>query len=245
MLVYANAAQGFRTGGLNQANLPFASGIPQGYNSDSLWNYEVGTKFSMAENRVSIDLSAYLIDWSDIQVQALDSTGAFPFTTNAGKAKVEGVEASVSALLNDSITLSAGASYQNARLTEDQAAPNFGLSGDPIPNVPKFIGNINIDVSHPIDGNMDFIMHADLNYRGSSRTTIAPFTRDTSSVDLASYTIANIRAGIEMGDWTAEVYIRNLFDTRAQVDAISSSQDPLARITVRPRTIGLSARRNF
>ena len=29
MLVYANAAQGFRTGGLNQANLPFASGIPK------------------------------------------------------------------------------------------------------------------------------------------------------------------------------------------------------------------------
>ena len=39
--------------------------------------------------------------------------------------------------------------------------------------------------------------------------------------------------------------VRNLTDNRAQVDAISSSQDPLARITVRPRTFGITLTRNF
>lgn len=245
LLIYANAAQGFRTGGLNQADLPFSSNIPRGYEPDTLWNYEVGAKFSLAENRVSIDLAAFRIDWTDIQVSALDDTGAFPFITNAGKAKVEGLEGTITALATEGVTISAGASYQNARLTENQPSPNVGLSGDPIPNIPKFMGNISFDVMKPINGNIDFIMHADITYRGSSRTTLAPFARDTSAVELDSYALANIRAGIEFGDWRAELFVRNLFDVRAQVDAISTSQDPLARLTVRPRTGGVAIKRTF
>ena len=237
LLVYANAAQGFRTGGLNQADLPFSSDIPRGYNPDTLWSYEVGSKFSLVDNRVSIDIAAYRIDWSDIQIQALDTTGAFPFTTNAGKAKVDGVEGTITALATDGITLSAGASYQNARLTQNQPAPNTGLAGDPIPNVPKFMGNISLDVVHPINDTIDFILYADLNYRGK--------TVSNHGVTLDNYVMANIRAGIEFSDWRAEIFARNIFDKRAQIDAISTSQDPLARITVRPRTIGIAVKRTF
>ena len=236
-MVYANAAQGFRTGGLNQADLPFSSDIPRGYNPDTLWSYEVGSKFSLVDNRVSIDIAAYRIDWSDIQIQALDTTGAFPFTTNAGKAKVDGVEGTITALATDGITLSAGASYQNARLTQNQPAPNTGLAGDPIPNVPKFMGNISLDVVHPINDTIDFILYADLNYRGK--------TVSNHGVTLDNYVMANIRAGIEFSDWRAEIFARNIFDKRAQIDAISTSQDPLARITVRPRTIGIAVKRTF
>lgn len=245
VLVYANAAQGFRTGGLNQANLPFASGIPEGYGSDELWNYEIGTKLILSENRVNLNLTAYLIDWSDIQVRALDATGAFPFTTNAGTAKIEGVEAELVALLNEGVTVSAGASYQNARLTEDQAAPNFGLSGDPIPNVPKFQSSINFDIDRPVNEDFNYVIHADMNYKDGSRTTIAPFSRDSSAVELDSYVLANLRVGLENDDWSVGLFARNLFDNRAQVDAISSSQDPLARITVRPRTFGANVSRRF
>ncbi|MBL4601656.1 MAG: TonB-dependent receptor, partial [Emcibacteraceae bacterium] len=172
-----------------------------------------------------------------IQVPALDDTGAFPFTTNAGKARIEGFEGTISALVSEGVTFSAGASYQNARLTEDQLEPNTGLAGDRIANVPKFMGNINIDVMQPINDKIDFIMNANISHRGSSQTDTA--------VTLDSYTSANIRAGIELEDWRVEVFVRNVFDTRAQIDAISSSQDPLARITIRPRTIGVSAKRSF
>ncbi|HFB54620.1 MAG TPA: TonB-dependent receptor, partial [Hellea balneolensis] len=245
VLVYANAAQGFRTGGLNQANLPFASGIPEGYGPDSLWNYEVGTKLSLAENRVSLNIAAYIIDWSDIQVRALDATGAFPFTTNAGKAQIDGIEVELTALLSEGVTVSAGGSYQNARLTEDQAAPNFGLDGDPIPNVPDILASVNFDVDRPFNETFNYVVHADMNYRDGSRTTIAPLSRDSSAVDLDSYVLANFRIGLENDDWSVGLFARNIFDKRAEVDAISSSQDPLARITVRPRTIGASLSRRF
>ena len=55
----------------------------------------------------------------------------------------------------------------------------------------------------------------------------------------------NLRASLTWNDWVTSLFAKNVFDERAQVDAIASDQDPLARITVRPRTIGLSITRNF
>jgi iron complex outermembrane receptor protein len=249
VLVYATAAQGFRTGGLNQADLPFSSFIPRSYDSDSLWNYELGTKLTMLNGRVRLDGAVYHIDWSDIQVGAVDATGAFPFTTNAGSAKVDGVEADLNALLAHGVTLEVGGSYQHARLSSDQpgATPRpitLGLSGDRLPNVPKFSGSVNLDVDRPIDDRWNYLLHADVSYRGSADTKLRADI-DPNNVHLKSYTLVNLRFGLTDREWTVNAFVRNLFDKRAQVDAIFSSQDPLAFITVRPRTFGIGASRKF
>lgn len=249
VLVYATAASGFRVGGLNQADLPFASGIPRGYRSDSLVNYELGTKLTLAGGKLTIDADVYHIDWSNIQVRAVDATGAFPFTTNAGGAAVNGVEADVTGVLAKGVTLNFTASYQRSFLTSDQpgdtaANPSLGRKGDDIPNVPRFQGSLNLDVDRPLSGHFNYLIHADVNYRGSSHTTLGR-SRDGFDVALSDYSLTNIRAGVENGPWRVELYVRNLFDARPQIDAISSSQDPLAYITVRPRTLGISATRKF
>lgn len=249
VLLYVTAAQGFRTGGLNQADLPFSSGIPRSYGSDSLWNYEVGTKLTMLGGRLRIDAAAYLIDWSNIQVGAVDATGAFPYTTNAGTAEVDGLEADINALLAHGVTLEVGGSYQNARLTSDQPGPVprpiiLGRNGDRLPNVPHFNGSVNLDVDRPINDRWNYQLHGDVTYRGSSDTKLRR-SIDPNNVPLASYSLVNLRAGVSDRLWTVTAFVRNLLDKRAQVDAIFSSQDPLAYITVRPRTIGIGASRKF
>ena len=249
VLIYATAAQGFRTGGLNQADLPFSSFIPRSYGSDSLWNYEVGTKLTLLNGRLRLDAAAYRIDWSNIQVGAVDATGAFPFTTNAGSAKVNGVESDLTALVAHGVTLEVGGSYQNARLTSDQpgATPRpitLGLSGDRLPNVPRFSGSVNLDVDRPISDRWNYLLHGDVSYHGSSNTKLRA-SIDPNNVRLASYSLVNLRAGFTDRVWTVTAFVRNLFDKRAQVDAIFSSQDPLAYITVRPRTIGIGVARKF
>ena len=249
VLLYVTAAQGFRTGGLNQADLPFSSGIPRSYNSDSLWNYEVGTKLTLLNGKLRLDAAAYRIDWSNIQLGALDATQAFPYTANGGTAKVDGVEADLNALLAHGVTLEVGGSYQNARLTSDQPSPaprpiEFGVSGDRLPNVPHFNGSVNLDVDRPMTERWNYLVHADVSYHGSSDTKLRRNV-DVNNVHLASYSLANFRAGVTDRVWTVEAFVRNLFDKRAQVDAISSSQDPLAYITVRPQTIGIAVARKF
>ena len=250
VLVYGTVASGFRTGGTNQADLPFASGIPRTYASDSLTNFELGTKLTLAGGKLRIDAAVYHINWSKIQIRALDATGAFPFTTNAGGAHVDGGEIDINARLATGVTLAVNGSYQNAHLTSDQPtlllprSPSLGLDGDQIPNVPRFQASVNLDVERPLTGTLNYIVHGDVSYRGASHTTLGR-SRDPFDVRLDDYALTNLRFGVTDGKWKAEVFVRNLFDARAQIDAIASSQDPLAYITVRPRTLGASVSRKF
>lgn len=249
VLVYATAAQGFRTGGLNQANLLFISDIPRSYRSDVLWNYEIGTKLSLFQGQLRLDAAAYRIDWSDVQVAATDPTGTFPYVTNAGSAAVNGFEASIIGRLADGIVLELTGAYQDAQLTADQPGPvprpaSLGLDGDPIPNIPRFSGSINLDVDRPLKEQLSYLLHADLSWRDSSHTKLRRNV-DPFDVRLASYALVNLRAGLVYDEWTVAIFARNLFDKRAEVDAIASLQDPLALLTVRPRTIGVSLTKTF
>ena len=68
IMVYGLFSEGFRTGGVNNSNQPFASGIPPVYSSDELKNYELGIKSQLLDNRMQLNASLFHIDWSDIQV---------------------------------------------------------------------------------------------------------------------------------------------------------------------------------
>jgi iron complex outermembrane receptor protein len=247
MLIYATAAQGFRVGGVNPANLPFTSNIPRGYTPDTLWNYEAGFKSELFDRRLRFNVAAYTIRWSDTQVRAVDATGSFPFTTNAGKVRINGIEAEADGRLAPGLQLSVGGSYQTAKLRQDQpfipGNPNLGLNGDTLPNVPKFQANASLSYDFPLAGDFTETLRADFNYRAKTQTQFnnnSPF-----NVPLDSYTLLNLRATTHTGDWAVALFVNNLFDKRAQIDAISSTQDPLARLTIRPRTIGASATRSF
>lgn len=245
--LYALASEGFRGGGLNAANLPFASGIPQGFAPDSLWNYEVGAKGELLNGGLLYQAAAYLIDWKNIQVSEVDATGAFPFTSNAGRARVEGVEFELEAHPTHELSLSLSGSSQDAVLTEDQPPipgnPNVGQRGDQLPNVPRLQGSFTAEYNHPLTDDLNATLALDLTYRGRTHTQLnsaSPF-----NVALAAYSLATVRASVSTGDWTVTAFARNLFNTRAQIDAISSTQDPLARITVRPRAIGVNLLKSF
>jgi len=247
ILAYATAAQGFRVGGVNAANLPFASNIPRGYGPDSLWSYELGVKTELLDRRLRLNADVYQINWHDIQVQSVDSTGAFPFVTNAGKARVRGLEAELEAKPVKGLEFDLGVSYQDAKLLEDQPIipgnPNHGLKGDQLPNVPHWQGNASLSYSFPLTGTFEQTLRADLVYRDHIQTqfnSISPF-----NVPLHSYALLNLRATAHSNLWQVGVYLSNAFDKRAQIDAISSTQDPLALLTVRPRTAGVTVTRNF
>ena len=245
LLVYATASQGFRVGGTNSADLPFVSGqIPTGYGPDTLWNYEIGEKSEFFDNKLRLNVAAYEIRWSDIQVQSTDKTGAFLFTTNAGKGKVDGMEIEVSALLAPGLEFDFGGSYTNSRLTSDPpllAIPAF--SGERFPEVPLVQFNAGLTSSIPVSADTTWRLSGDVTHRGATDTQFN--TANRFNVPLAAYDIVNLRATMEWKQWNFTIFAKNFMDRRAQVDAISSDQDPLARITVRPRTGGLSVNYKF
>jgi outer membrane receptor protein involved in Fe transport len=245
-MVYGTISTGFRIGGLNQANLPFAPGIPETYDSDTLTNYELGYKASLLDRRAQFSGAAYYIDWKDMALSQVDATGSIPFIANVGDARIYGVEGNLDTLLSDNWELSIGGSLISAELAQDQPPDPFGnngMDGDKIPNIPNEQGFVALTYKTPINAATTLSSRLDVTYRGSTDTQ---FNDDsTYNVHLDSYTILNWIWFLEYKEWTFSAYVKNLTDERAQFDAISSDQDPLAIIGNRPRTWGLSAKWTF
>jgi len=249
LMVYLTASEGFRGGGLNAQSQPFEP-IPSSFKPDALWNYEAGIKGALFDHRFEYSADGYVILWNNIQQPLTTPDGAFNYTGNAGNARIAGLEFEFDVRPIHHLTVSLTGSYQDAVLIEGASAAQvvqngtLGVTGDHIANVPPIQANLSFDYTRPLNDTMTWTVAGDITYRGSmnSQTNLAdnPF-----NVGLESYTLFGLRAAINTGPWTATVFARNLGNDRAQISAINSTQDPLALLTIRPRTIGISASRTF
>src|SRR6185437_13516187 len=125
-MVYALASKGFRPGGavpivpagapgtgtdcvaaLHAVNPNINISQTQSFASDSLWNYEIGTKTSWLDHKLTFDAAAFYIDWKNIQQEILLSCG-FQYTANAGGAKSKGGEVELRARPIQPLEISAG-----------------------------------------------------------------------------------------------------------------------------------------
>ena len=112
-MIYATYSQGFRPGGINRRSTLAP------YLADYLYNYELGWKTEWADRTVRWNGAVFMETWKDFQFSFL---GANSFTQilNAGQAEIKGAETEVSwSPPVQGLTLSAGASYTDAYLTQD------------------------------------------------------------------------------------------------------------------------------
>jgi iron complex outermembrane recepter protein len=247
LLAYETVSTGFRGGGLNAVSEPFEP-IPRSFSPDTLINFELGAKGRLAGGMFDYQADLYLIRWNNIQVNETTADGAFNYTGNAGTAKVKGVEFEFGARPIEYFRASIAGSYQHAYLTQGATAaqkkanPTLGVTGEDIPNVPRFQIDVGLNYTRPITTAWNGMVAADANYRGAVDSY---FASNKFNIPLSSYTLVNLRAGVQNNLWSITAFARNLTNKRAQVSAINSSQDPVALLTVRPRTIGVTVSRNF
>jgi outer membrane receptor protein involved in Fe transport len=248
LLGYGTVSTGFRSGGLNAVSEPFEP-IPAAYSPDTLTNFEVGAKGRLFDGLFDYQADVYFIKWDNIQVQETTADGAFVYQGNAGTAHVKGVEFEFTAHPIRYLTASFAGSYQDAFLTQGATPaqyalnPTLGRTGDAIPNVPKFQLNLGLNYTAPLTGSWQGVIATDVTYRDAENAYFASNVQ--YNIDLAPYTLLNLRLGVINGPWTVNAFARNLTDKRAQVSAINSSQDPDALLTVRPRTVGVNLTRKF
>ena len=70
-MVYALYSEGFRLGGNNSAARRETGVVPLEYKPDTLKNYEVGLKSQWLDNRLQVNVTAFFMEWDDIQLNAL------------------------------------------------------------------------------------------------------------------------------------------------------------------------------
>lgn len=241
--VYARAANGYRPGGANYTaqdgtGTPIP-GAPQSYGTDDAWTYEAGYKADLSD-ALSVEATVFRTDWKDLQQFVTDANlGSLGYTTNLGKARINGLEAGAVWKATSSIRINASVSLLDPTLKTD--SPGLQASaGDRLPNSPKRAASVNGRYTFDALGQPAFA-GVTVSYVGERNTS---FPANVGNHVLPSYTQLDLSGGIRFGRFDLNAYVRNLTDERGQLGAVSSGDTSYVQL-IEPRTVGVSLSANF
>lgn len=251
-LVFATYSTGFRPGGINRAG----AAVP--FDADKLYNYEIGTKNSFDGGRLTLNATAFLADWNNVQVSFQPPGGSgVVLIANVGKARSKGIEGDIAWRSGTGFSLTAAASYIDAKLKEPFIISGKVTApiGQRLPLTPRFKGNIVGRYDWDAGAGKAHVQMSAA-YTGRRNPVITASDLAKTGV-LPAYTTLEASVGYSWGDWDAEIYGRNLTDVRGQQSRAArcninfcgpSTADPVGeiyRIYIQPLTVGLRVGRKF
>ena len=262
-MIYVNAAKGFRPGGLvpsvpagapgtntdcvtalKQINPNFTIADTRTFNSDSLWSYELGTKTSWLDHRLTFNAAVFYIKWKDIQQQILLACG-FQYRANAGAAESKGGEIELHARPVEPLEFSVGVGYQNAKITESSAS-SPQRAGSPVYQTPDWTGNASVAYTMQLTNDWKLISGADYSYVGRSfsgnNDPFDPRLRGSYRLLDASFAFSRDRFQVALVGKNLANEVADLGDNRS----IAAEVPGRPRLFVnQPRTLGVEFRQSF
>ncbi|MEM1079341.1 MAG: TonB-dependent receptor [Pseudomonadota bacterium] len=188
--------------------------------------YELAFRGQFYDGRLTTNANLFYTDWKDQQVSILGDSGNTLDTTvvNAGDSRVWGGELYADWQATPDLNVFGSIGYANTRF-EDFEADGESLTGNRFPFAPEwtaaFGGAYAFDNGLRVMGDMVFTGQ---NYSDAENTRNVP-----------SYTVFNAAMEYEWDDYTARLYVRNLFDK----DYITSNLTGEVARSGEPRTVGL------
>jgi outer membrane receptor protein involved in Fe transport len=246
---YGQISKGFRSGGPNLTAGLAGGAIPTSYGSDSLWNYEVGSKARLLDGRVQLNTALYYIDWSNLQVGLMANATAY--TGNAGGAKVYGLETELAARPLDWLEVGGSLSVSHSELT--RSVPNLSRvtgavgvhAGERLPAAPELQASAYAEVAFDLLDRRTYL-RVSHQYVGGAYTDFGE-----KGLKFGNYGVTDLRLTMEFDRLEAALFVDNLFDgagktAATDVQAIGPVVGyPDLAFRVRPRTVGLTLRARY
>ncbi|GGD70404.1 TonB-dependent receptor [Croceicoccus mobilis] len=237
VMAFATYSEGYRVGGINP-NAGLLDTIQTAYDSDSVDNYEVGVKFHALDNRLYIDATAFWEEWHDIQARLFGPAPSYySYVSNAGGARVKGIEFAATADLATFAQFSTNFTYQDAELTKflpDTFAVGGGYeAGSTLPGSSKWSVNNRLRFEF---ADMAYAPSFEIAHRYLSKAPVA-FGNDNTR---GGFNIFDLRASVAVTEnVNVLAFANNVFDEYGILNApFTSALVPQGSI-VRPRTVGL------
>jgi iron complex outermembrane receptor protein len=213
VLGYLSYNRGIKSGGFNMIN----AGTP-GYRPEVLDAYEAGLKMQFADNKVRLNMAAFIYDYKDIQVFNITGGGAV-LTTNAAAARVHGFDADLAIKASANLTISAGFGWLDGKYTDFPNAtytppsPLLGgqsivdATGNDLIYAPKTSGNVSFDYRIPSSMG-EFNLNGTAAYRGKV------FVSAANRLAIPGYVVVNTTLGWRSTDdrFGVQLWARNLLD---------------------------------
>ena len=239
-LVYAVVSEGYRAGGVNSGG---ARALPVGretFAPDRLINFESGLKLEALDRRLKINSAVFYDLWTDIQTDQFRREG-IPYTTNAGDAKILGVEAEVSYRMGNG--LSAQLNGRLSRIRTTNANTDFTTDlVDGLPGAPAISAGAILGYERQIFHDWTLRVVGQATYVGHSRVTF-----DSTLPRMGGYARTKLSAEVAGRAWGlpvgVQVYVLNPLDSFNDTFAFGNPFNPggIRQITPqRPRTFGVT-----
>jgi iron complex outermembrane receptor protein len=126
IMAYGSVSRGFKSGGYQESPGDATEAVVT-YDPEFITNYELGVRSQFMENRLTLNASVYLADYTDLQVRIPSGTGLK--TANAGEARIQGLEAELGWNAANGFSVNATYAYTHARFT-DYTTIEDGVSVD-------------------------------------------------------------------------------------------------------------------
>lgn len=243
--IYVTYTRGFRAGGVNAQKLP--NSVPQTFDPEYSNNYEIGYKTFSTNNKLSIGVSAFLIQWNDLQFYNLVA----PFTyarENVGDAQSAGLELEVSTIPVKGLQLDGSFGLNKTEYKDfSLKRVDYGtgvestteIGGNSLSNAPSHTIFLGAQYEYAFTKKLKAIIRGEVRNMGSYYTDIQ------NRIEQPSYTLINSRLGFSFEKYSLFFWGQNLNNERylAYGNPDSSPEFGSRNRAVRmaqPRTMGVT-----
>ena len=239
---YISLSRGYKAGGFNLGIVP--PGFRE-FDDEQLWNLEGGIKALLRDGHVEVNAAVFANRRSDQQVRTSfqlvpGDPASFVFLTiNADRGETLGFEADVNWYPTDTLSLYASVGLLDATFEDFDERPD--LEGRAQAHAPDYTLAFGGSYKHA----SGVFARVDVSARDD-------FYFDVSHDQMSeSYELVNARVGYEAETWTAQLWVRNLFDEDYAVRGFYFGNEPPDfpnTLYVRlgdPRQVGVTFEKRF
>lgn len=253
--LYARVATGFRASSLQNAS---AFGPQSKAGPETNTSYEAGVKADLWNKRARTSVSVFHYDVKDQQLSAVGGSQNVTTLVSAKKAQGQGVEFNFDAYLTDTLLLGLNGSYNMTKIKDGDlvvagcaqctvtdpagtVAGTYHIDGNPLPQAPKWIGNVTLRYGVPTASGGEYFVYTDWSYRSKINFFLYESTEFTGK----SLLTGGLRLGYQWanGKYEAAVFARNITNEIQVVGGIDFNN--LTGFVNEPRTFGAQFKASF
>ena len=244
VMAFVSATLGYKSGGINNdARINIAGGDPLSYDTETLWNYEIGLRGDALEDKLQGSLTAFYTMRRDSQIR--DSAGLGGdyryFTDNGDDSVIYGAEAEGIYQLVGDWSLHGSLALMGSELERFTVSNGNPGGGGRLPNAPSYGYSIGLRYQ-PEEG---FFGNLELLGRDAYLESMS------NAEERSSFDVLNTSIGYRHEQWSITLWARNLLDESYDKRVFFfGNEDPNYTPTrytsaADPRQIGVTARYEF
>jgi len=230
-MIYGSVAKGVKAGGFNGFTASTTPLTPeeQAFDPEENWTYEIGSKNIFLDGRLLLNVSAYYIDWSDMQVTSVPSgfdPGAITpgsvaptIFLNVGDAESIGIEFEGIGYLTPELSVNYAISFANPEfkdgtkwgqfvgLCDDVFCPADGdVSGKTLPRQSEVQTALGLQYENELSSGLGFFARVDYTHQSKQ------YLESNNFGWIAARDNVNASIGLSGEHWSVTAWGRNLLD---------------------------------